>query len=129
MGIPFVPHGRDPGKGLDCAGLVVHCYAAAGLEIEDQPYSLSGRPDLWSLVVNAFDVPALERVNAPFEPGDILAFRRPANAPYLNNHLAIFDGYRCGVPFMIHAYDHVRKNCVVESPFRAEMIEHAWRIA
>ncbi len=130
LGVPFVPHGRDPETGLDCAGLVLHCYACAGGALKDHGYSLNGRVDLWPLILETGSTAGFAVVSLAEElrEGDILALRRPANTPHLNNHVGIFSGYRGGVPFMIHAYDHPRKKCVVESPFRLSLIERVWRL-
>jgi cell wall-associated NlpC family hydrolase len=49
IGVRFRLHGRDPASGLDCVGLVVAAYRAAGLSIDDVPdrYRLSGpAPDV-----------------------------------------------------------------------------------
>lgn len=49
IGTPFRLHGREPGTGLDCVGLVAAAYRSAGLAVEGVPerYRLSGpAPDV-----------------------------------------------------------------------------------
>lgn len=72
---PFRHQGREPGKGLDCAGLVVISYAAAGYLLNDvQGYGRT--PHAGMLLRTILDQPLLEYVPPrKAAPGDILLLR------------------------------------------------------
>ncbi len=86
LGVPFLEHGRDPGAGLDCLGLVLHVYREAlGVDL----------PDPWSGSMRE----ALERLSGQFmrarnpAPGDLLYFhRRPCQGD--QRHVAFVESER-----------------------------------
>ncbi len=72
VGAPFRLHGRDPATGLDCAGLVLAAYAAAGAELRAATgYPLRG---MAAARICAFaDASGLSRLpaDAPLRCGDV----------------------------------------------------------
>lgn len=89
---PFHHQGRRPGVGIDCAGLVIHAYRAAGLRVTDERrYGRSPNPGQMRR--------ALERVVRPvtgeWRRADILYFRIDRQP----QHLAIWTGAS-----IVHAY-------------------------
>jgi len=73
LGVPYVWGGTDPGKGLDCSGLVQLVYKNLGIDLPRVSYqqATAGRA-----------VPSLSQAR----PGDILAFKSPVN------HVGIYIG-------------------------------------
>ena len=70
IGTLFQHQGRRPGIGLDCAGLVVSAYAAAGIRLKDNPtYRRDPSPRMLrqQLVASGMRV-----VRGPAQPGDVL---------------------------------------------------------
>jgi NlpC/P60 family putative phage cell wall peptidase len=102
LGTPFHHQGRVAGIGLDCIGLVIHAFRAAGLVIDDQ-VDYGRRPDGKRLEV------ALHRHGfvqvEDRRAGDVLLFR--FNRAPQHVALAIGEGA------MIHAYAPVGR--VVEA--------------
>jgi cell wall-associated NlpC family hydrolase len=73
LGVPYLWGGTDPGKGLDCSGLVQLVYRSQGIELPRVSYqqATAGRP-----------VASM----AEARPGDILAFNSPVD------HVGIYIG-------------------------------------
>lgn len=78
LGTPYVFGGADPGKGLDCSGLVQRAYQDLGIDLPRSSWqqAKAGRP-----------VASLDEA----KPGDILAFGSPVDhvAIYLGDHKMI----------------------------------------
>lgn len=93
---PFRHQGRQPGRGLDCGGLVIHAFTSAGYTMTDEPgYTREPQP-AWMRAV-------LERVFVPVDdlrPGDVLWMRFDMDP----QHLAIWTGVT-----IIHAFLRSRK--------------------
>ncbi|MFW5970145.1 MAG: NlpC/P60 family protein [Halofilum sp. (in: g-proteobacteria)] len=89
---PFHHQGRQPGVGLDCAGLLVHAFSAAGHRtIDDHRYPRAPDPRRMRSVLERI----LVRVTDAWRPGDVL-YCRIKHDP---QHLAIWTGSS-----MIHGY-------------------------
>lgn len=85
--------GRQPGVGLDCAGLIIHVVKTLGLEYTD----LAGYPRTpfeGMLKAHLDGQPCLERINS-LEPNCVLLMRIKRDP----QHLALWTGEK-----MIHAY-------------------------
>lgn len=107
---PFHHQGRIAGIGLDCAGVICHAAARAGLPYDDVPGY--GRNPCRSMLETILDAqPGLVRVTGEPQPGDVLLLRL-ARDP---QHLGICTG--AGI---IHAYETVGK-CVEHD------MDAAWR--
>ncbi|MDD4616065.1 MAG: NlpC/P60 family protein [Alphaproteobacteria bacterium] len=72
LGTPFHHQGRAPGVGVDCIGLVIVAFRAAGAKIDDRT-DYARRPDGQSLVkaLEAHGARAVSDIQA----GDVLLFR------------------------------------------------------
>lgn len=100
IGTPFVHQGRIAGRGLDCAGLIIHVAQSLGIEYIDRP-GYSRRPT-GGLLESALDgQPALVRC-LERQPGDILLMRFQGDP----QHLAVFAG-----DTIIHAHSLAGKVC------------------
>jgi len=99
MGTPFVHQGRVPGLGIDCAGLLVHCFKSLGLPYNDE----SGYPrtPYDGQLQKILDIqPALQRIAvADALPGDWLTMRMSKDP----QHLALRADDRNGHQYIIHA--------------------------
>lgn len=108
LNTPFVHQGRVIGLGLDCAGVLVHCFQRLGLPFSDEmgyprnPYDgqldkiLAGQP---SLIV----------ISKPFmRAGDVLSMRIKS-AP---QHIAIHAGQVRGHDYIIHGSSEHGKVCM-----------------
>ena len=87
VGTRFQAHGREPGKGLDCVGLVICAARVVGIEIPDQKYVIGPGCDLFEAmteVAGTVFVPGW----MPLKRGDALTLRFP-KMPF---HAAIFVG-------------------------------------
>jgi len=111
---------RQPGKALDCGGLVVACYAGAGTPISDEGmYSRHPWPrKMEAALRRSFDpVEAIEDA----EPGDVLWFWIQKRR--LPQHLGIWTGQGT----IIHSWaDH---RFVMESPwdpYWQERLDSIW---
>lgn len=83
IGTPWVLHATDPAIGLGCAGLVLECYRAAGVRLQDPYAGVHGsqmRPGLRLLL-------QLARVPTG-EPGDVVIFAFP-HPRYESRHLGL----------------------------------------
>ena len=109
IGTPFVPQGRLPGVGLDCAGLILHALQAGGITIDDvASYTIPPDP---TLLIDALAQGGFMQQDQ-IMPGAVLLFRFQGRAQHLA--LAISDNT------MIHAFAPARH--VVETD-----IGSAWR--
>ena len=109
VGTPFRHQGRTPGRGLDCAGLLIVVAREVGID----PVDVSGyprRPD--GNLKAALDMqPGLERVTGTPQAGDFILFHYEDDAH--EGHLGICTGAN-----LIHAWAHARK--VAEHAFTPE---------
>jgi len=87
VGTPFSKHGREPRKGLDCAGVVICGIREAGLDCTDYPYILNSQPDLFDLILK-WAQENLEEGDRPLQRGDVLAMRWS----HMPNHMAVYVG-------------------------------------
>jgi hypothetical protein len=85
IGTPYRHLGRDPARGLDCVGLVLHAYRAAGLLADVVVTGYGRRPEGHALIAEVMRhgrrVPLAEA-----RPADVLAF---AGVERLPCHLAL----------------------------------------
>jgi len=87
VGTRFQAHGREPGKGLDCVGLVICAAHSVGVEIPDQEYVIGPGCDLFAAMTEgAGSVFVLGEM--PLKRGDALTLRFP-RMPF---HAAIYVG-------------------------------------
>lgn len=108
LGTRFQHQGRQPGVGLDCAGVVICAYRAAGLVAWDESgYSRLPNPELMREVIARTLVP----VTDAWRPADML-FMRFGGEP---QHVGLWTGQT-----VIHSYLQMRK--VVE-----HRIDARWR--
>ncbi|MCT2399196.1 hypothetical protein [Novosphingobium mangrovi (ex Huang et al. 2023)] len=117
VGTPFRLHGRDPGTGLDCVGVLEAACAACGTPVRlPNGYALRCR-DL-SLPAGLAAQAGLRETGAPVEAGHVLLMRP---APY-QHHLAI----ATAPDRMVHAHAGLRR--VVEGPIPGDwpLLGH-WR--
>lgn len=99
---PFHHQGRQPGVGLDCAGLMVHAFSAAGLRTTDRK-RYGREPDPAAMRAALEEVLVLVPVTDAWQPADVLWMR------FLDDpqHLALWTGAT-----IVHAY--LRVGRVVE---------------
>lgn len=109
IGTPFRHQGRQPGRALDCAGLVVTVAERIGADYADQP-TYSRRPSS-GLLESVLDCqPCLVRIAIDeIEAGDILLMKFAGDP----QHLAIYAGHSeiYQDEGIIHAYAQARKVC------------------
>ena len=85
IGVPYRHLGRDPARGLDCVGLLLHAFAAAGLAVAGAPAGYGRRPQGHRLLAEvARHGRRLTLKEA--RPADVLAF---AGSERLPCHLAL----------------------------------------
>jgi cell wall-associated NlpC family hydrolase len=97
---PYLHQGRLLGRGMDCAGVVVHVAKRLGYKTFDMPGY--GRTPYKGLLEQAADnQPYLERINA-LEPGCVLMMRFTGDP----QHVGIYTG-----DTIIHSYEAVKKVC------------------
>ena len=87
VGTRFYAHGREPGRGLDCVGLVICAAAAVGIEIPDQEYVIGPGCDLFKAMTEVAGTVFVEGT-LPLKRGDALTLRFP-KMPF---HAAIYVG-------------------------------------
>ena len=91
IGVPFRHQGRDPDVGLDCVGVVVVAYDAAGIALHgrtDYPRRPSG-PELRGMLREQLREVA---PGMPWGPGDVLLIRDDGNRYGLHVAIAVGDG-------------------------------------
>ena len=112
IGTPFYHCGRQPGKGLDCIGLLVAAYTNLRLTDYDvKSYSRIVPPGFTRTCLSeVFDV---YLPTAQILPGDVLLF----SIRNIEQHV----GIATDPGFMVHAYQGVRK--VVEQRLDDEWLE------
>lgn len=97
IGTPFHHQGRVPHVGLDCVGLIICAYQAAGYSLGDyRRYTRSPKPEVMRRELLARSR-VLDR-DEPWQPGDVLWFRVRSQP----QHLALWTGRD-----MIHAYSKI----------------------
>lgn len=96
---PFRHQARVPGLGIDCVGLLVHCFKELGLPYTDE-YGYARNPFDGMLEKNLDAQPSLQRLKlGEQKAGDILVMRIKL-AP---QHIAIHAGERDGHVYIIHS--------------------------
>ncbi|MFP4615561.1 MAG: peptidase P60 [Thiohalorhabdus sp.] len=98
VGTPFRHQGRRPGRGLDCAGVVIETARALGLAFEDWR-AYSRYPD--GRTLERILDRCLERAPEP-TPGGVLLFRFDA----LPQHVAVATERR-GLIYLVHSYSRI----------------------
>jgi cell wall-associated NlpC family hydrolase len=117
LNTPFVHQGRRVGKGLDCAGLLVHVATSLGVEMRDRDgYGrMPTNGELEAAIQDHVDHGIIAPVSVrDLQPGDLVLMRfERENAP---RHLGIigFDDT------LIHAWAVAKKVC-------EHRIDRAWR--
>jgi len=95
---PFKHQGRVPGRGMDCAGVLVHCFKRLELDYNDE-LGYPRNPFDGQLEKILDSQPSLVRVNnSDMRKGDVLCMRI-SSAP---QHVAILIGDISGRPYIIH---------------------------
>lgn len=111
VGTPWHHGGRLPGVGLDCAGLLVAAYAAAGVDVAD-PRRYSAVDDETALLASVAGLCARELSFAePWREGDCLLFRRSGPSP-MYHHLGLLTADAT----FLHAWSTPSVMAVVETP-------------
>jgi cell wall-associated NlpC family hydrolase len=97
-GTPFKHQGRIPGLGMDCAGVLVHCFQRLGLPHEDaQGYPRNPFDGQLERILDG--QPSLRRIaKAEMDRGDVLCMRI-SSAP---QHIALYLGLIDGHPYILH---------------------------
>lgn len=99
IGTPFRHQARVPGVGIDCVGLLVHCFRSLSLPYTDEsgyPRDPFGR----KLEKNLDSQPSLRRIDiSEANAGDVLVMRMRM-AP---QHVAIHSGFIGGHAYIIHS--------------------------
>ena len=107
VGTPFHWHGRLPGVGIDCSGLIIKAAEEAGVSFSFMgKYSRADQASAIDAALKEHCV-RLDRRHKP-KPGDIFFIDVPAGP----GHLMIFTG-----DGVIHASDKPCFMAVVEQPF------------
>lgn len=100
VGTPFVHQGRQLGRGIDCAGLVVNVAHSLGLSDYDQDGY--GREPQGELLRRILDEQMVQIPLAEYAPGDVLLMRFERYP----QHLAVVTDHG-----IVHAYESVGR-CV-----------------
>ncbi|MBP8788277.1 MAG: C40 family peptidase [Azonexus sp.] len=101
LGTPFVHQGRQAGKGMDCAGLMIH--VARQLEVDHSDAGGYARRPSGGLLESMLDAQTgIHRVTGQPQAGDLILMRF-LGAP---QHLAV-----CAGDTIVHAYETVGKVC------------------
>lgn len=104
VGTPFVHAGREPGKGMDCAGVVIAAARAVGLlSWDNRNYQLEPDPAAIcaALEEHCERVPPLEWL----EPGDVFLFAICGHPHHLGMLSLLPESGTFGAPgYFVHAY-------------------------
>lgn len=115
IGTPFHWHGRIPGVGMDCVGLVVVAARLSGMDFEDVPRYTRGNQ--FELLMERLSSVA-DSVAEPW-PGDVLVFCYGKD----RRHLGI-----CAGDTVIHCSSSPTVGGVIEEPvYGMPPIESIWR--
>ena len=94
VGLPFVDEGRDPGRGLDCWGLVMEVQRQLGREIPDYGVGAHETAAVAACATSAAEAEGWTRVATP-SPGDVICLAIDKDLPGLTNHFGVVvDGGR-----------------------------------
>lgn len=118
VGTPFRHQGRQPGRGLDCVGVVLAALERAGAPFRwPVAYRFDPDPDLLLEALGAGFAPC-----AVPEPGDVLAFRLdgPDSGP---KHV----GIACGPGRMVHVYGRTSRVRLESTSSWAPKLHSIWR--
>lgn len=97
-GTAFRHQGRVPGLGLDCAGVLVHCFQRLGLPYRDE-MGYPRNPFDGQLEKILDSQPSLRRVDrADLQPGDVLCMRMARDPQHIAIYLGLIDGH----PYITH---------------------------
>lgn len=114
---PFRHQGRRPGVGLDCVGMLVCAFRAAGLRVPDRR-GYGRQPDPAMMAGGLSEALVRHPRTRPWQPADVLWMQ--FDAP---QHLALYTGRS-----IIHAYAQVGR--VVEhrvDPLWVSRVVSVWR--
>ena len=91
---PFWEHGREPGRFLDCVGVVACGLEEIGVPWQDRPYALSSMHDHFDAMEAAFAL-TFDAVplDAERQVGDVLSCRWPS----MPNHAIVWLGGDVGL--------------------------------
>lgn len=99
MHTPFLHQGRQPGVGIDCAGLLVHCFKRLGLPYSDER-GYPRTPFDGQLQKILDSQPSLERIAvADAGAGDWLIMRISRDP----QHIVLHAGFERGQAYVIHS--------------------------
>lgn len=99
MDTPFRHQGRQPGVGIDCAGLLVHCFKRMGLPYQDER-GYPRTPFDGQLQKILDSQPSLERIAvADAGAGDWLIMRISRDP----QHIVLHAGFERGQAYVIHS--------------------------
>jgi len=118
VGTPFRLHGRDPGRGLDCVGLVAASLAAIG-RAAPAPMRYGLRNTDIAAALRFAAGAGLIETDGPVRPGDVL-LARPGPAQH---HLLV----AASGGHFIHAHAGLRRVVATPGP-PAWPILHHWRL-
>lgn len=99
LGTPFKHQARVPGLGIDCVGLLVHCFKSLGMAYNDET-GYPRNPYDRKLEKNLDAQPSLRRIEvSEAGAGDVLVMRIKT-AP---QHVAVHTGFVDGHAYLIHS--------------------------
>ena len=119
QGTRFWPNGREPGRGLDCAGLVICSLWAMSIECPNPDYHLGAFHDHFDLMRGCL-ADVFEQAEPPLEVGDVLAMRLPR----IPNHMAVY----IGSDQVVHAVTGRDVRTTVIDHSLNSRIESVWRL-
>lgn len=105
IGTPFQHQARIPGVGIDCAGLLVHCFRSLDLDHHDE-LGYPRNPYDGMLEKILLSQPSLVKIGkSDIEAGDWLTMRIRTSP----QHIALHAGFIGGHAYIIHASDQHKK--------------------